>query len=134
MDLKKEMDNLVEDCFENNPQFQDTKNKAFKNFMNKEFYAKYLSNYIGFCMKRGSKGKSDDEIEKNFNKIIGLFKLLNSKLVFQIEENKRRSDRLIKGVFISINHEKKLISKLKEGLSVNFVCKMLQMMYDFHQN
>ena len=108
MDLKKEMDNLVEDCFENNLQFQDTKNKAFKNFMNKDFYAKQLSNYIGFSMKSGFKGKSDDEIEKNFNKIIGLFKLLNSKLVFQIEENKRMSDRLIKGTFISINHEKKL--------------------------
>ena len=134
MDLKKEMDNLVEDCFENNPQFQDTKNKAFKNFMNKDFYAKQISNYIGFCMKSGFKGKSDDEIEKNFNKIIGLFKLLNSKLVFQIEENKRMSDRIIKGAFISINHEKKLISKLKEALSVNFVCKILRMMHDFHQN
>ena len=51
MDLKKEMDDLIEDCLENNLQFQDTKNKAFKNFMNKDFYAKQLSNYIGFCMK-----------------------------------------------------------------------------------
>ena len=44
------------------------------------------------------------------------------------------SDRIIKGAFISINHEKKLISKLKEALNVNFVCKMLRMVYDFHQN
>jgi len=40
MELKKEMDSLVEDSFENNPQFQDTKNKAFKTFMDKGFYPK----------------------------------------------------------------------------------------------
>lgn len=106
IDLKKEMDSLVEDCFANNPQFQDTKNKAFSTFMNKDFYAKQLSNYTDFCMKSGFKGKSDDEIEKSLNEIIGLFKCLNTKLVFQIEANKKMSDRLIKGSSVSTNHEK----------------------------
>ena len=34
--LKKEMDSLVQDAFDNNILFQDTKNKAFSYFMNKE--------------------------------------------------------------------------------------------------
>ena len=132
--LKKEMDNLVEDCFKNNPNFQDTKNKAFSTFMNKDFYAKQLSNYTDFCMKSGFKGKSEEEVENMLNEIIGLFKCLNTKLVFQIEANKKMSDRLIKGSSVSTNHEKKLISKLKQESGVNYVSKMTQMMSDLDKN
>ena len=49
--------------------------------------SKQLSDYTDFCMKSGFKGKSDDEIKKILNEIIELFKLLNNKLVFQIETN-----------------------------------------------
>ena len=134
INLKKEMDSLVEDCFSNNPKFQDTKNKAFSTFMNKDFYAKQLSNYTDFCMKSGFKGKSEDEVEVLINEIIGLFKCLNTKLVFQIEANKKMSDRLIKGSSVSTNHEKKLISKLKQESGVNYVSKMTQMMSDLDKN
>ena len=132
--LKKEMDNLVEYCFENNNDFQDTKNKAFSNFMNKDFYAKQLSNYIDFCMKAGFKGKSEQEVENSLNEIIGLFKCLNTKLVFIIDANSKMSDRLIKNKSISKNYEKKLISKLKQEQGVNYVNKMTQMMNDLDKN
>ena len=94
--LKKEMDNLVENCFENNNSFQDTKNKSFSTFMNKEFYAKQLSNYTDFCMKIGFKGKTEEEVENTLNEIIGLFTCLNTKLVFSIDANSKMSDRLIR--------------------------------------
>ena len=128
--LKKEMDNLVEDCFEKNNSFLDTKNKAFSTFMNKDFYAKQLSNYIDFCMKIGFKGKSEEEIDNSLNEIIELFKCLNSKLVFNIDANNKMSDRLIKNKSISTNFEKKLISKLRQEQGLNYVSKMTQMMAD----
>jgi hypothetical protein len=131
--LKKEMDKLVEDCFDNDSIFQDTKNKSFSNFMNKDFYAKQLANYTDYCMKIGFKGK-EEEVEKTLNEIIGLFKCLNTKLVFQIESNKKMSDRLIKNTSISTNYEKKLISKLKQEQGVNYVSKMTQMMNDLDKN
>ena len=132
--LKKEMDNLVEDCFENHNEFQDTKNRAFSNFMNKDFYAKQLSNYIDYSMKIGYKGKSEQEVEISLNEIIGLFKCINAKLVFIIDANTKLSDRLIKNKSISKNYEKKLISKLKQEQGVNYVNKMTQMMNDLDKN
>ena len=132
--LKKEMDNLIKDCFKNNPNFQDVKNKAFSTFMNKEFYAKQLSNYTDYCMKSGFKGKSEEEVENKINEIIDLFKCLNVKLTFQIESNKKLSDRLIKGSSVSINHEKKFISKLRQESGLNYVSKMSQMMNDLDKN
>ena len=132
--LKKEMDKLVSECFENHTQFQDGKNKAFSTFMNKEYYSKQLSNFTDFCMRNGFKGKSQEEIENTLNDIIGLFKCLNSKLVFQLETNKKMSDRLIKGVSLSTNTEKNFISKLKQESGVTFVNKMMEMMNDLEKN
>ena len=132
--LKKEMDDLVENCFENQMIFQDAKNKAFSTFMNKDFYAKQLSNYTDYCMKLGFKGKSEEEIEESLNEIIGLFKCLNTKLVFVLDANNKMSDRLIKNKTISTNYEKKFISKLKQEQGVNYVSKMTQMMNDLDKN
>ena len=134
INLKKEMDNLVEECFENHTLFQDKKNKAFSNFMSKEKYAIQLSNYTDFCMRNGFKGKSQEEIEKTLNEIIGLFKCIISKLQFQIETNKKMSDRLIKGVSLSTNTEKIFISKLKQESGVTYVSKMTEMMNDLEKN
>ena len=132
--FKKEIENLIQDCFRNNKDFKNTKNKAFTKFMKKEFFAKQLSNYTDFCMRSNFKGKSEEEMENILNEIIGLFKFLNAKLVFQIEANKKLSDRLVKDSSISINYEKKLISKLKQESGVNFVSKMTQMINDLDKN
>ena len=134
INLKKEMDNLVAECFENHTLFQDKKNKAFSNFMNRDIYAKQLSNYTDFCMRSGFKGKSQEEIENTLNDIIGLFKCINSKLLFQMETNKKMSDRLIKGVSLSTNTEKNFISKLKQESGVTYVSKMMEMMNDLEKN
>ena len=132
--LKKEMDNLVEDCFQNNPSFQDAKSKGFNSFMNKDIYAKQLSNYTDFCMRIEFKGKSEEEVENTLNEILGLFKCINNKLAFQIDACKKLSNRLIKGSSVSINHEKKLILKLKQEAGVGYVSKMTQMMRDLDEN
>ncbi len=134
INLKKEMDKLVQECFENNADFQDVKNKAFSLFMTKDYYAKQLSNYTDFCMRNGFKGKSPEEIENTLNDIIGLFKCLNSKLVFQNESNKKMSERLIKKVSLSTLSEKSFISKLKQEAGVTYVSKMQEMMSDLEKN
>ena len=132
--LKKEMDKLVFECFENNTEFQDVKNKAFSLFMKKDVYAKQLSNYTDHCMRSGFKGKSQDEIDKTLNDIIDLFKCLNSKLVFQNESNKKMSERLIKKQSLSSLSERLFITKLKQEAGVTYVSKMQEMMNDLEKN
>ena len=132
--LKKEMDSLVQDAFDNNILFQDTKNKAFSYFMNKEIYSKQLSNYTDFMMKKGIKALSESQIEDSLNDIINLFKCLNSKLVFQLEANKKMSERLIQNKSLSLIAEKNFITKLKTEAGVTYVNKMTEMMRDLESS
>ena len=134
INLKIEMDKLVLDCFENDPYFQDAKNKAFSLFMKKEFYAKQLANYVDFCMRGGFKGKSEGEVETTLQNIINLFKCLESKLVFQNEANKKMSERLIKGQSLSSINEMNFITKLKQESGITYVSKMQEMITDLEKN
>ena len=132
--LKKEMDEIVVLCFDNHPDFQDQENKEFYQLMSKDIYPKQLANYADHCMRVGFKGKSEEEIERTLNDIISLFKNINSKLVFQVETEKKMSDRLIKNSSLSLNAEKSFISKLKQESGVTYVSKMNEMINDLEKN
>ena len=134
INLKKEMDEIVQMCFDNHNDFQDAENKEFSLVMSKELYPKQLANYADFCMRNGFKGKSEEEIENTLNDIISIFKNINSKLVFQNETEKKMSDRLIKNSSLSLNAEKSFISKLKQESGVTYVSKMQEMINDLEKN
>lgn len=128
--LKKEMDLLVQHCFDKNINCQDSKNKAFSHFMSKEIYSKQLANYIDYLMKGGFKAKNEQQIDESINEIISLFKCLSNKLIFQTEACKRLSDRLISNKSLSLQAEKNIIQKLKAEAGVTYVNKMTSMMDD----
>ena len=119
-------------------EFKNLKNIALSILMNKDIYPKHLTNYIDFNMRIGFKGKSEIkseiEIEQILNDIISIFKNINSKHVFKIESEKKLSNRLIKGLSLSINAEKILISKLKEECGILYVTKMSEMLNDLEKN
>ena len=134
VDLLKEINVLVLQCFKNNSILQKAKNKAFGNFMNSDYYSKQLANYLDYCMRAGFKGKSPEYVDNTLNDIIALFKNLNTKYIFQQITEKRMSERLIKDSTLSINYEKNFISKLKQESDISLVSKMSGMMSDLDTN
>ena len=134
IDLQKEINTLVLQCFKNNGILQKAKNKAFNEFMKSDYYSKQLAYYLDYCMRSGFKGKSQEVVESTLDDIIELFKNLNTKYVFQQETEKKMSDRLIKDSTLSINNEKLFISKLKQESDISLVSKMSGMMADLETN
>lgn len=130
LDIKKEIDEL----FSSRNELKNLGNFALSNLISKDIYPKHLSNYLDFNMRNGFKGKSEEEIEKALNDIISIFKVINSKLLFIIESEKRLSNRLIKGLSLSINSEKIFISKLKQEYGMSCVNKMSWMLKDLETN
>ena len=134
INLYKEIENLIADCFENFHNFHDIKNKAFIIFMNKSIYPKQLANFTDYCMRSGFRGKTQEEIEDSLNDIIKLYNFFSSKLVFQLETNKKLSDRLVKNLSLSLNTEKIFISKLKQESGIEYVIQMMKMIEDIEHN
>lgn len=132
--LKNEMNELVSKCFENNINFNNVIDEAFRLFMEKDIYSKQLANYIDHCMRKNFSGKSNEEIEVILNDVVYLFKCLKSKIVFQAEADKKMSDRLINDRSISKTAESILVKKLMQEAGVSFVSKMQEMIKDLEKN
>lgn len=128
------MDKLNEEQFDNNPVYQDSKNKSFAFFMNKEIYSRMLAIFSDYEMKIGIKGLNEKIIDEKLNDIINLFRCLNNKLIFQLEYAKKLSDRLIQAKSQSLIAEQNLISKLKAEAGVTYVNKMTSMIQDLESS
>jgi len=134
IDLQKEINKLVKDCFSNNDILQAAKDRAFFEFMKADYYSKQVAYFLDYCMRAGFKGKDEASISSTLDDIIGLFKNLNTKYVFQKETEKKMSDRLIKDATLSVNNEKNFVSKLKQESDMSLVNKMVGMLNDLEKN
>ena len=134
INLQKELNNLIYQCFQGDPHFQDDVIRSLRFVMQKEFYSKQLSNYVDFCMRNKLKGASDQVVNNEFNDIISLLRILNDKLAFFEDANKKLSDRLIKDTTLSKEREKIFISKLTQEKGVSATSKMTGMMEDLEEN
>ena len=132
--LKKEIDIYVKDHFDNNSLFFSIEEQTFCGLMKGDLISKRLSHYIDFCMRKGFKGKSQEEIDATLNDIISLFKCLNSKIAFLFETEKYMSKRLLENASLSILNEQNFISKLKQETGITYVSKMTGMMVDLEKN
>ena len=124
------MDFLVQNIFDNNILFQDTKNIAFCLIMKKKYIFYTIIKLYWFYDEKGIKELSENQIEDLLNDNIDLFKCLNSKLLFQLKENKKLSNRLINNKSLSLIVEQNFINKLQEKEGITYINKMNEMMKD----
>ena len=134
VNLRKKMDNLLSQCFQNDINFHGIINRAFNSYLVKDKYAKQLSNYVDYYMRKGFKGKSKEEIDNILNNILVFFSCLNSKLFFQVDAVKKMSERLLKKESLSIINEQNFITKLKQEAGISYVNKMQEMLKDLEKN
>ena len=127
IELKKEMDTLVEEAFNNHPSFMQTRDRAFQAFMNDCPYTpSFLGEYVDVLMRQGLKGK-EAEMERIIGDAFELFKLLKQKDAFTARHQQLYALRLLQNTSVSQDAEESLISKLKIELGAQYVSKLLQM-------
>ena len=130
INIQKEINDLVSKCFEDNEKFHEAKNDAFTKFIKPDFYSRQIAYYVDYCMRNEFRGKEAEVIEATLNEIIQLFRNLPNKIFFQIESEKKMSDRLLKNDYISIEIEKQFVQKLRQEIGSSFVQKMATMLED----
>ena len=91
--------------------------EAFENFINKRQNkpAEMIAKYIDTRLKSGNKESSEEELEKLMDKVMVIFRFIHGKDVFEAFYKKDLAKRLLVGRSASVDAEKSMLSKLKQG-------------------
>ena len=111
--LKDRLDGFVTNCFKSDNNFNKAVNTMYEKVIN-EFTtaAPFLSIYIDMELRKVSKENSDVDLSDTFDKALTVFDYMNDKDYFEKMFKGHLSKRLTADK-TSIDHEKKLIEKLK---------------------
>ncbi|PLW14851.1 hypothetical protein PCANC_12587 [Puccinia coronata f. sp. avenae] len=105
---------LLSDSFDSNLLLQTCIDEGFSGFINcNKRSAEFISLFIDDKLKKGLKGKTEEEIEEQLDKTIALYRHLNEKDLFEKYYKKHLAKRLLFGKSVSEDTERNMLSKLK---------------------
>jgi len=135
LDLKKELDRLVEYSFAKDTRFQKVQNIAFQTFMNDFTQTpNYLATYIDFELTKGLKGQDDATIETKISLFISVFTSLHSRDIFLKAYQQKLKTRLLHSTLLSRTAEDNILSKLKTECGINIVGNIYKMLVDIDES
>ncbi|KAJ8330758.1 hypothetical protein BDV3_002271 [Batrachochytrium dendrobatidis] len=131
--LKDKYDTMLDACFARDKTFQNDINSSLETCINLNIKCpEFLSLFIDENLRKGIKGKLDDEIEKFLEKSVCFFRFIREKDVFERYYNQHLAKRLLYGRSVSHDTEKNMISKLKVECGHQFISKLEGMFKDMH--
>lgn len=114
LELKQEMDEMVDKSFQNDIKFQKNRDVSFQNFMNQcQYTPHYIASYCDHEMKKGLKGLTEQQTEERLDAIIRLFCCLHGRDLFIKAYTKFLAGRLLNKTSLSLDSEKQMLQKLK---------------------
>ncbi|KAL8143092.1 hypothetical protein V2J09_016124 [Rumex salicifolius] len=125
----------VNDCFANHSIFHKALKEAFEAFLNKgvagSSSAELLAMFCDNVLKKGGSEKlSDDAIEESLEKIVKLLAYVSDKDLFAEFYRKKLSRRLLFDKSANDDHERSILTKLKQQCGGQFTSKMEGMVTD----
>ncbi|CAN0841873.1 CUL1 [Linum grandiflorum] len=125
----------VGDCFQNHTLFHKAMKEAFEIFCNKTVggspSAELLSTFCDNILKKGGSEKlSDEAIEEILEKVVKLLAYISDKDLFAEFYRKKLARRLLFERSANEEHEKSILTKLKQQCGGQFTSKMEGMVTD----
>ncbi|KAG2490035.1 hypothetical protein HYH03_011500 [Edaphochlamys debaryana] len=125
----------VSTCFCNSSLFHKSLKEAFENFVNKSVAgsssAELMASFCDNLLKKGGSEKlSDEAIEETLEKVVKLLAYVSDKDMFAEFYRKKLSRRLLQDKSASDDHERSLLSRLKQQCGAQFTSKMEGMVTD----
>ncbi|KAF9604482.1 hypothetical protein IFM89_006804 [Coptis chinensis] len=128
--------NHCNNCFMGNSLFHKALKEGFEAFLNKEIagasIAELLSTFCDSFLQKGSEVEKlgEDVIEETIEKVVRLVAYIHEKDLFAEFSRKKLARRLLSDRSANIEHEKRLLSKLKQQFGTYFTSKMEGMVTD----
>lgn len=125
----------VGDCFSNNSLFHRALKEAFEVFCNKgvagSTSAELLATFCDNLLKKGGSEKLTDEaVEETLEKVVKLLAYISDKDLFAEFYRKKLSRRLLFDKSANDDHERSILTKLKQQCGAQFTSKMEGMVTD----
>ncbi|GAA6008585.1 hypothetical protein JCM10207_007167 [Rhodosporidiobolus poonsookiae] len=131
LDLKDKFDTLLAKAFNSDKDFEKAINTAFSVFVNENRKSpEYISLFIDENLRKGLKGKTEDEVDTVLNKSVALFRFLTEKDAFEKYYNTHLSRRLIGQRSVSDDAERNMLAKFKVEAGAAFTKSAEGMMKD----
>ncbi|PKK73726.1 hypothetical protein GLOIN_2v1772921 [Rhizophagus irregularis DAOM 181602=DAOM 197198] len=131
LDLKDKFDKVQNLALSNDKAFQTSFNEAFEYFINKNSKSpEFISLFIDDNLKKGLKGKTEEEVDSVLDKTITLFRFIGEKDVFERYYKQHLAKRLLLGRSVSDDAERGMIGKLKVECGYQFTTKLEGMFND----
>jgi len=113
LELKKEIDDMISNAFQNDMRFQKARDVAFQNFMNEfDKTPQYIAFYMNNEFVKGFKQLSENEIEVKIEAVIKLFCCLHGRDVFIASYSNLLANRLLNKTSVSDSAEQRMIQQL----------------------
>ena len=129
--LKGKYDNFLTEAFQNDQGLQTAVTRSFTDFINSfERTSEYLSLFFDENMKKGIKGKTENEVDILLDMGITLLRYIQDKDLFERYYKKHLSKRLLMKRSISMDAERQMISKMKMEVGNTFTQRIEAMFKD----
>ena len=129
--LKDKFDNIWEKSFAKDQGIQTAQTKSFSEFINSSpRSSEFMSLFIDDNLRRGLKGKTENEVDEVLEKAITLLRYVQDKDLFERYYKKHLSRRLLMGRSVSAEVEQQMISRMKIEVGNNFTLKLEGMFKD----
>lgn len=130
LQLKEKFDRMSTACFNQDLVLQSAVTKSFSDFINMfNRCSEFVSLFIDDSLKRGLKGKSDEDVEIVLQKAIVLLRYLSDRDMFERYYQKHLARRLLHNKS-EMHIEKELVRRMRAELGNHFTAKFEGMFKD----
>ncbi|KAF8589814.1 Cullin-domain-containing protein [Ramaria rubella] len=129
--LKDKFDHVLKYSFSGDTGVQTALNEAFESFINLNPKApEFISLFIDDHLKKGLKGKTDEEVDAVLDKTITVFRFVSEKDIFERYYKAHLAKRLLFNRSTSDDAERGMLAKLKIECGYQFTQKLEGMFHD----
>jgi cullin 3 len=131
LDLKTKYDHILAEAFGNEGKMKSCVTEGFSSFINENNKApEFVSLFIDENLKKGIKGKTEQETETILDNATVLFRFLRDKDIFERYYKSHLARRLLSGRSVSDDAERGMLTKLRLVAGFSFTTKMEGMFKD----
>ena len=129
--LKEKYDRVLAVAFQGDQFLQTTITRSFNDFINEfDRSSEYLSLFFDENLKKGIKGKTENEVDVLLDQGIILLRFIQDKDMFERYYKKHLSKRLLMKRSFSMDAERQMISKMKMTVGNSFTQRIENMFRD----